>query len=187
LLLLGVFCDATDVGIYRAASLVALQVTIGLAVANEVLAPHIARLHQAGDRAGLQALMRHALGWLTLSGVLFAGFCILAGREILVFVFGGAYAGGTTALAILACGQFVAVAAGTGTVLLNMSGHEKDVLRVFAVSAAANVVANIALIPPLGIAGAALATASCQIITNGLLLYFVRRRLGIRLWPVRSA
>jgi O-antigen/teichoic acid export membrane protein len=184
LLLLGVFRDATDVGIYRAASLVALQVTIGLAVANEVLAPHVARLHQAGDRAGLQALMRHTLGWLALSGVLLAGFCILAGREILIFVFGAAYAGGTTVLAILACGQFVAVAAGTGSVLLNMTGHEKDVLRVFAISAATNVAANIALIPSLGIAGAALATASCQIVTNGLLLYFVRRRLGINLWPL---
>jgi O-antigen/teichoic acid export membrane protein len=187
LLVLGVFRDAADVGIYRAATLVAIQTSIGLTVANEVLAPHIARLHQAGDLAGLRNLMRQALGWLTLSGALLAGFCIFFGRDILVFVFGTAYAGGATALAILAVGQFIAVAAGTGSVLLNMSGHEKDVLRVFALSAATNLVANILLVPPFGATGAASATAFCQLFTNGLLVYFVWRRLKLPFWfPSRS-
>jgi O-antigen/teichoic acid export membrane protein len=182
LLLLGVLGNAADVGIYRAATLVATQVTIGLAVANEVLAPHVARLHQAGDRAGLQALLRQVLGWLALSGIILAGTCILAGQQILTVVFGHAYAGGAPALAILACGQLISVAAGTGAVLLNMSGHEKDVLRIFAISAFTNVAANVVMIPLLGLTGAALATTGCQLFTNGLLLYYVRHRLGVTYW-----
>jgi len=182
LLLLGVLGNATEVGIYRAVTLVATQITIGLTVANEVLAPQVARLHQANDRAGLQALLKRVLGWLTLSGVVLAGICILFGQEIIVIVFGKAYAGGATALSILACGALVSVAAGTGAVLLNMSGHEKDVLRIFAVSAVANVAANIVMIPLLGMTGAALATVGCQLFTNGLLIYFVQRRLGLSYW-----
>jgi O-antigen/teichoic acid export membrane protein len=182
LLLLGVLGNATEVGIYRAVTLVATQVTIGLTVANEALAPQVARLHQAKDRAGLQALLKRVLGWLTLSGVVLAGICILFGQEIIVIVFGKAYAGGATALAILACGALISVAAGTGAVLLNMSGHERDVLRIFAVSAVVNVAANIVMIPLLGMTGAAIATVGCQLFTNGLLVYFVRRRLGLSYW-----
>jgi O-antigen/teichoic acid export membrane protein len=182
LLLLGVLGNAAEVGIYRAVTLVATQVTIGLTVANEALAPQVARLHQANDRAGLQALLKRVLGWLTLSGVVLAGICILFGQEIIIVVFGKAYAGGATALAILACGALISVAAGTGAVLLNMSGHERDVLRIFAVSAVANVAANIVMIPLLGMTGAAIATVGCQVFTNGLLIYFVRRRLGLSYW-----
>ncbi|GAA0551239.1 O-antigen/teichoic acid export membrane protein [Rhizomicrobium palustre] len=187
LVILGLFRDAADVGIYRAAVLVATQVTVGLTVANEVLSPHIARLHQAKDHAGLKALMRQALRWLVLSGVVLAGISMLASREILTFVFGAPYAGGATALTILAFGQFVSVAAGTGAVLLNMSGHEKDVLRVFALSAIANVAANFILIPFFGLVGAAIATTLCQIATNLLLLVHVRRRLGFSIWTLRQS
>lgn len=186
LVILGIFRDAADVGIYRAAVLVASQVTIGLTIANEVLSPHIARLHQAGDPAGMKAMMRQALGWLALTGALLAGVCILAGREILVFVFGSPYAGGGEALAVLAFGQFVTVAAGTGSVLLNMSGHEKDVLRVFAVSAVTNVIANLVMVPLFGLVGAAIATTCCQVLTNVLLLFYVRRRLGFSFWPAKQ-
>lgn len=180
LLVLGIFRNAADVGTYRAAALVALQITTGLTIANEVLAPHIARLWQAQDRSGLKALIRHASFWLALTGALLAGFCILADQEILTLVFGKAYIGGARALAILALAQFVAVTAGIGSVLLNMTGHEKDVLRVFSFSAVANLGANLVMVPLLGIDGAAIATAACQLFTNGLLLYFVRKRL--KLW-----
>lgn len=186
LLVLGVFRSAADVGIYRAATLVALQASIGLTVANEVLAPHIARLFQAGDHTGLRNLIRHAQIWLAVSGALLAGFCMVFGRDVLAFVFGSAYAGGATALSILAFGQFLAVVAGTGSVLLNMSGHEKDVLRVFAMSAATNLVANILFVPSFGMVGAACATACCQLFTNGLLAYFVWRRLKLALWFSRQ-
>lgn len=186
LLVLGVFRSAAEVGVYRAATLVALQASVGLAVASEVLAPHIARLYQAGDHSGLRHLVRQAQLGLVTSGALLAGFCILFGHDILVFVFGSAYAGGASALAVLAFGQFLAVAAGTGSVLLNMSGHEKDVLRVFALSAATNLVANILLVPSFGMVGAAWATTGCQLFTNGMLVYFVWHRIKLPLWHARS-
>lgn len=178
LLVLGLFRDAADVGIYRAAVLVASQVTIGLTVANEVLAPHIARLHQAGDCTGLKLLVRQAQRWLALSGLVLAGVCIIGDREILTLVFGSAYAGGAAALAVLAAGQFISVVAGTNSVLLNMSGNERDVLRVFTISAVVNLAANFALVPSFGMMGAAIATTGSQLATNALLLHYVHRRLG---------
>lgn len=186
LLVLGIFRDAAAVGIYRAAALVAMQITIVVTIANEVLAPHIARLHEARDHKGLQNLLRHAFLWLVGTAALLTGGCLIGGREVLQLVFGSAYAGGADALAILACGQFIAATAGIGSVVLNMSGHEKDVLRIFTVSALSNLVANVVLVPRFGLSGAAFATAGCQLFTNALLLFFVRRRLGILLWPSRS-
>jgi len=187
LLVLGVFRSAADVGIYRAATLVAVQASIGLAVASEVLAPHIARLYQAGDHNGLRQLVRHAQIGLVITGALLAGFCGVFGRDILAFVFGNAYESGAIALAILAFGQFLAVAAGVGSVLLTMSGHEKDVLWIFAISAAINLAANIIFVPIFGMVGAACATTFCQLVTNIILGQLVWRRLGLALWfPARG-
>lgn len=179
ILLLGFLRSAPEVGLYRAASLVALQVTIGLSIAGDVLAPHFARRHHADDREGLQALVSRSLKWLALSGLVLAGGCMLAGETILTGVFGPAYAGGAVALAVLAAGQFVNTASGPGAVLLNMTGCERDVTRVFLVSAALNVTANLILIPRYGIVGAASATAATQLVTNAALMLVVRRRLGV--------
>ena len=86
----------------------------------------------------------------------------------------------------MAFGQFLAVAAGVGSVLLTMSGHEKDVLWIFALSATINLAANIVFVPIFGMVGAACATTFCQLVTNVILGQLVWRRLGLALWfPAR--
>ena len=78
-------------------------------------------------------------------------------------------------------GGFGAAAAPAG-IILNMTGHQNDSVKILALALALAV--NVALcgllIPMLGSIGAALATAATMTLWNGLMAIAVWRRLGIK-------
>jgi len=179
LIILGVFRSDEEVGIYRAVFQVALLVIFGLQAMNQVLQPHFARLYEQGDMAKLQRLVTtsaRAILALALPPVL---IFIIFGADLLDWVFGDAFRAGGLALAILAAGQLVNAGMGSVGMLLNMTGHERDTMRGIAVAAGSNVVLNIILVPPFGMAGAAAASALTLLLWNLLLRHFVNRRLGL--------
>lgn len=143
-----------------------------------VLAPQFARLYTLGDRKNLQRVIRLGalVGLITALPVAIA--FLLFGEQILVLIFGSEYGAGYTALAILAVGQLVNAPLGQVAHLLNMTGHERATGRGFAVAALSNVLLNLLLIPPFGMSGAALATASTVILWN-CVLWWNAFRLGV--------
>ncbi len=183
ILMLGWLLPSEQVGIYRAAVSVAGLVAFGLQAVNMVVAPYFAKFHAEGDRVRLQKLVTRT-GWLMLAlAVPVVMVLLVSGGAVLALLFGPVYREGSVALAIMAAGQLVNVATGSVGVLLNMTGHEKDILRGSILSAVLNVVLNLVLIPRLGVSGAAVAssvTLSFQMIT---LCFYVRQRLGIRTLP----
>jgi len=180
LFMLGVLSSSANVGEYRVAVSGANLVVFMLAAVNQVVAPHAARLHSAGDHVRLQRMVTVSARVVLLSSLPAALVFILFGRFILGFVFGPEYTAAYPALAILCVGQLVNATMGSVGILLNMSGHERDTVRGVAVGFAANVVLNAVLIPPFGIVGAATATASATVIWNLLLHRTVWKRLGIQ-------
>jgi len=179
ILMLGMFRTAEDVGIYRVVVQGGVLVVFGLQAVNLVVAPHFARLHSLGDKVTLQRLATlSARASLAIALPAVLAF-VFYGEAILHWVFGSAFAAGHTALAIIALGQLVNAGIGPVGFLLNMTGHERDTARGVAIAAGCNVILNLILIPPLGMNGAALATALTLCIWNGLLWRDARRRLGI--------
>lgn len=179
ILMLGLFTTAAEVGIYRVAVQASTFVSFGLQAMNMVVAPQFAHLHALGDTRRLQRVVTasaRAILFLTLPAVLLFA---LYGKPLLKLVFGAEFAAAYTPLVILALGQLVNSAAGSVGFLLNMTGHERDTARGMAVAAGGNVVLNLILIPPLGVNGAALATASTLALWNLLLWRAVQHRLGI--------
>jgi O-antigen/teichoic acid export membrane protein len=71
--------------------------------------------------------------------------------------------------------------------LLNMTGHHRDTMRVYALAAVANVGLNFLLIPAYGILGAAIATYTAMLSGNFCLYLLVRKRLGVNafVFPLR--
>jgi O-antigen/teichoic acid export membrane protein len=63
--------------------------------------------------------------------------------------------------------------------LLNVTGHHRDTMRVYALAAAANVALSFLLIPTFGIIGAAIATYTAMLGGNACLYVLVRKRLGV--------
>ncbi|MFO7971597.1 MAG: polysaccharide biosynthesis C-terminal domain-containing protein, partial [Desulfobacterales bacterium] len=106
-------------------------------------------------------------------------FFFALGRPLLGLVFGAVFVNSYLPLVILMAGQMVNSAAGSVAFLLNMTGHERDTAKGVACAAGINIVLNLILIPPLGINGAATATAVSMVVWNVLLWWMVRKRLRI--------
>lgn len=187
IVMLGLMSDAATVGVYRVALQGALVVAFVLKVVNMVAAPSFARYHVQHDLARLQ---RTAVigARISVAGALPAvlGFAFF-GREILTFLFGHQFAGGAGVLLVLAGGQLVNAAMGSVLVILNMTGHESQVARGLLISATLNIVLNLALIPVLGMMGAAIATVATLMLWNGMLARSVIRMVGIRPWAFAPA
>ena len=178
ILMLGLFRPADEVGIYRVVVQGGTLVVFGLQAVNMVVAPQFARLHSLGDKASLQRVATlSARAGLAIALPVALAF-ILFGEAILGWIFGPAFAAGAIALAIIAVGQLVNAGFGSVGYLLNMTGHERDTALGVAIAAGCNIILNLILIPPLGMNGAALATALTLVIWNGLLWRDAWRRLG---------
>ncbi|WP_231384372.1 flippase [Thioalkalivibrio sp. ALE23] len=179
-ILLGILAASVDVGVYRTAAQGALMVALGLKALNMVVAPYITRLYNQGEFGKLQKMARRtaqaALAFALPSVLVFA----LIGEWLLVTIFGAEFGAAWLPLLILGLGQVVNAGFGSTGLLLNMTGHERDVTRVVAVAAGLNVVLNLALIPLFGVAGAAAATSVSLVVWNVWLWFVVRQRLGIR-------
>jgi O-antigen/teichoic acid export membrane protein len=180
IVLLGLFASSEEVGIYRVAAQTATLVVFSLTAVNMVIAPHVSQLYTAGNKERLQRMTTWSARGILLIAVPVSGVFILYGEAILVLLFGDKYRTGHTALAILCVGQLVSAAMGSVGLLLNMSGYERDTVRGVALSAVANVLLNIILIPTFGMNGAATATAVTLLMWNAVLCRQVWVRLGIQ-------
>lgn len=179
LIILGLFRSDGEVGIYRAASQLALLVIFGLQAINQALHPHFARLYVNGDKERLQRLVTTSAR--AILGLAFAPFIafLFLGADILEVIFGSEYASGAIALLILASGQLANAAFGSVGALLNMTGHERDTMRGMLVAMGVNIALNFMLVPAYGMHGAAIATALSYLIWNAVLRWFVWKRLSI--------
>jgi O-antigen/teichoic acid export membrane protein len=106
-------------------------------------------------------------------------FFLLLGRPALSFIFGPEFGAAYLPLLILCAGQLVNAATGCAILLLNMTGNERYPLLATMVAAFLNVMLNLLLIPPYGIHGAAIATASSTAALQLWAGWLAWRRTGI--------
>jgi O-antigen/teichoic acid export membrane protein len=178
-LMLGYFLAPEDVGAYRVAFKIGTLITFAQFAVNASLGPRISELWARDDRHELQREVRRVAMVNALVGVpAFAGIMLLAPWLLRFFSPDFAMYSGT--LRVLALGQLVNALCGPVMYLLNMTGHEQSARRTMTVASVANVVANFALIPWLGVAGAAWATSGTMILWNVWALVAVYRKTGIR-------
>lgn len=179
LIALGIVASAEDVGLFRVALQGAVFVAFGLSVVGHVVGPHFAQLHANGERERLQKLVTISARANLLFAAPIALTFILFGGDILTVLFGEEFVGATLALAILTLGQLVKALCGSVEVLLIMAGHERDVLFGIGISAAANVLLTLALVPTFSIEGAAAAAAISLVVWHGVLYARVIQRMGL--------
>ncbi len=179
LLLLSHFRDATEVGIYGAASRAVLLGTFALQAIRLAIAPQISRLLARDDRQGAQVVYQTATWWLIVaSWPLFITLAIFG--PVLLGVFGPGFDQGATALAILTVAMLVNLGTGNVTVVLLMGGKSSWNLLNTAVALALNIGLNVVLIPRYGMEGAAVAWAVSIIVDNVMALVEVWWFLGMR-------
>ena len=178
LVMLGFLLEPAQVGIYAAALRVATLVLFVAAVSSLVAQPTIVTLHSRRQRHELQGFVIVATRWIFVASAAIG--IVLAGLGGLVLaLFGPDFTAAHPALLILIGAYVVVAATGPVNTLLVMTGHQDWAALVFGLSVLTNVGLNLALVPPFGITGAALAVGGDLILTNLALLALVQRRLGI--------
>ncbi len=176
--MLGNMLGPEAVGIYDVALRGASFISFSLLAVNMPLAPAIARLYAAGERARLQRLVTRGARMALLGALPVAGGLIFFGRWVLL-IFGPEFARASTTLAVLSVGQLANVGMGPVMLLLNMTAHEQDTAKGMGLAALLNVIFNATLIPILGVNGAALASALSMTVWNAWLSWIVYKRLGV--------
>jgi len=176
--LLGIYINPREVGIYSIAATLVAFVPLALQSVNQIFSPTIAELHATGDLELLARLFRSLIKWTLGLTIPLAAVMILFARQIMA-MFGPEFARGWSALVAGTFGQLVNCAVGSVGFLLLMSGQEKRVLKIQTVMAVVVVALNLALIPRMGLLGAALAGAAVNAATNLWSLAEVRKSLGI--------
>jgi O-antigen/teichoic acid export membrane protein len=187
IIMLGIMDSNTGTGIYKAASVVSQLVAFGLGVVNVIILPRIATMYAKGDLESIQRLVVNSAQKITTFAFFAVLLLILGGKFIITIIFGEAFTEGYLALVILAFGQLGNAFFGPVALVLNMTGNERWTLIGLSASVAVNAALNFILIPPFGIEGAALATASSLLVWNMLLTIAVSRQLGITCMAFRTA
>jgi O-antigen/teichoic acid export membrane protein len=177
-ILLGLYLNARVLGIYVLASTLSAFIPIILQSVNQIFAPVIADLHAQGRQDVLEKLFQTLTKWV-LGLTLPLGCVIIIFALPLMRLFGPDFAAGWPVLVIGAIGQLVNCGVGSVGYLLLMSGNQKKLVKVQFAMAGVSVLMNVALIPALGIVGAALAAACVNAGGNLWNLYEVRKVLRI--------
>ena len=177
-ILLGIYLNAREVGIYSVAATMVTFVGIFLQSVNQIFAPTIAELFAKGEHELLLKLYQTLTKWsLGLTIPLALGIMIFA--KPLMGIFGPDFREGWPVLAIATIGQLVSCSVGSVGLLLLMSNQQNRMVRAQAITMVLTLALNLVLIPRLGLIGAAIATAATNTTLNLLWYLDVRRRLSL--------
>jgi O-antigen/teichoic acid export membrane protein len=178
--MLGVLSEIEEVGIYSASVNISQVVTLVLTAFIPVSMSIIVELYEEGRLTELANIYQSLVRWILIFTLPIFLIILFASEELLL-LFGKTFAGGGIVLVVLSFGQLFN--AGTGPVgrLMEMTGHQDvNLLIVFAVLIF-NAVLNLALIPPFGALGAAIATSISTICVFTSILIIARRLLRFQL------
>jgi O-antigen/teichoic acid export membrane protein len=177
-IMLGTIKNAEAVGLYSVANRGAQLILVIQAAVNVALGPAIAGLHASGKTGQLQQLMTKASrGVLVIS--MTVAFGLLLFGDAFLSIFGSEFVQGNRAFTILIFGCVINAAAGSVSLLLVMTGYERDAAKGIGFGVLLSIVLNAALIPKWGVEGAATATSIGMSARNIMMAVLVYTRLGI--------
>lgn len=178
-LIVGMIAGPAAAGIYGAAS---RFVSAGMILSTSlriVVAPMYSRHLGAQRLEQVQHLYAVTTKWIVLFSVPLYILMALYGGTVLS-ILGPNFHDGAVALAILACGMALVLAAGNIQSILLMSGHSALAATNKAVAVAVNVCLLLLLVPRADLLGAAIAWTVAMAVDTSLAVWQVRTRIGLR-------
>lgn len=151
----GFYVSPDDLGILRVALSSAMLLGLPASIANIAVGPVLARLNADGNDGEVRRTVAETTILTFAATLLTLVIFTLFGRPLIGFLFGEQYLGAYWPLLVLGVAQLIVSAFGTAATFLNMVGHERVVIKAFAVAVPIGVVAGIALVRSYGIMGAA--------------------------------
>jgi len=165
-LMLGYFKTPEIVGLYNAAYPLAQFISIPLTALLLIYSPIATGLYSRRLMPALRRDYTISTKWLMFVTLPIFLVLFLFPEAVLNLLFGAAYVPAATALRILALGFIISNLLGPNAATLIAMGRPRFLMWTTLATAVLNIVLNILLIPPLGIVGAAIASAVAIILGN---------------------
>jgi O-antigen/teichoic acid export membrane protein len=174
---MGAFAAAGPVGIFTAAARTATLSTIVRFAFSGIFSPIISSFYARGELEDLGRLYKDVSRWIFTGAFALFLPIVLLSQQILA-IFGPGFTAGWTALILISAAQLYSSSVGPTPRMLAMTGNQNVAMFTTAAAALVGLVVSFALVPSLGMLGAALGMASAIVTENTGTMLAVRRRLG---------
>ncbi len=180
IVLVGIIKGPVDAAIYTAATRFLVAGQLGNAAISMAAQPQFTRLFAVGDRTGANAVYQATTCWLILLTWPLYLLAVIFGPTVLA-VFGHTYHAGNDVMLILGLAMLVATACGQVDMVLITTGRSSWSLINGLLAMVVNVGVDLALIPRMGITGAAIGWAAAIGVSN--LVPLVQVAVSARVHP----
>ncbi len=175
---IGLLVTAEAAGIYFNAFRTAGLLTLFMFAITLVVAPMVSRHYHAGDLRAAQAITALcAWAGFLFSLAVFAGYLVFG--DAILSLFGEGTPTGYWVLVILGAGLLFDAATGPSRIVMMMTGHERDYVRIWGTIMLVGLVAELATIPAFGVLGAAVLNAASRAVAQITIAWWCRTRIGI--------
>lgn len=175
----GIATSVPELAVYGSASRLVFIVALPLMVLNGVLPTIIVRRYHGKDLLRLEQILRASASLAALVTVAVLAAFAIGGEWLLTRLFTADYADGVRILIILGAGRLVSALAGSCSLTLMMTGHQRVVMSWNLVCGIGCVAVAFPVARFAGPDGVAWVFASVMAIQNVVMAMVVRRRLGI--------
>ena len=178
IIFVGLLVAPAAAGVYFNAFRTAGLLTLFMFAITLVVAPMVAQHFHAGDMRKAQAITALcAWAGFLFSLVVFAGF-LLFGEQVMA-LFGGSHEQGTLLLVILSVGLLFDAATGPSRIVMMMTGHEREYVRIFGTVIVLGMIIQIPVIMTYGVVGAAVVNSLARIAAQLAIAWYSHRRIGL--------
>lgn len=175
---IGLMVDAESAGVYFNAFRTAGLLTLFMFAITLVVAPMVSRHYHAGEMRSAQAITALcAWAGFMFSLAVFGGY-VFFGTAVLG-LFGAHAEVGYWVLILLSVGLLFDAATGPSRIVMMMTGHERDYVRIFGGIMLTGLIVEIAVIPFWGLLGAAAVNAGSRAVATVFIAWWNRRHIGI--------
>ncbi|MDW7691029.1 flippase [Flammeovirgaceae bacterium SG7u.111] len=178
ILMLGSLATENEVGVFSAMEKITALVFLPLMVVNAIVIPKFSEFFAKNDMDKMEKSALQA-GKLIMGLTAPIIIAIIILPEFILGMFGEEFKVSVYPLWVLSLGKFVFAGLGLAASVLQMTENQRIVRNVLVASTALNVALNYLLIPEFGVMGAAMSNAIAMISWNVLVLFLVKKKLGI--------
>jgi len=168
----------SDTAVYFAATKILALVHFVYFAVRASVSHRYSAFHTNGDLQAFQTFVQNTVAWTFWPSLLIGAFMAIFGQYFLM-LFGSEFSAGSSILAVLVIGIVIRSSIGPAEALLVMAGRQKMCAGIYAITLSVNVTLNLALIPWLGIMGAAIATSLALMFETAALHATAKRTLGL--------
>lgn len=181
ILLLAYFKNASQVGIYSAADMLASKLATFLLITNQVSASFISKMHSLEQQQKLQQTITKITRWVMVISLPVYLIFVVFSKWIMLY-FGPDFVQGQVAFIILSSGQLISIAFGPVGNFSLMTGNQQLNIIFAIIGILINIALNFILTPILGLNGTAIATTVALVTWNAGMYIATRKKTGIRTW-----